>query len=195
MTDKLEQGLIQIYTGQGKGKTTAALGLTFRALGHGFRVCFIQFMKGNSCSGEYLAATKWEEKLDFFRYHENDSKIKTKGQNENCENFDPDFYHKGKHRQYQKGVLKCYEYAIETIQKNQHQLVMLDEISLALKFDLLSLDKVLKLIDEKPQSMELVLTGREMPEEIKKKADLVSQIEMVKHPYQKGISARKGIEY
>lgn len=197
MSERLTTGLVQAYTGTGKGKTTAALGLAFRAIGHGFKVCVIQFLKGNSYSGELLTSQRLKPFIDFYQFGRDCSYsslirqgfMECTGCHENCFNNVTDNAEK------RELVLKAYEFAGKTIFCGKYDLVILDEINNALQFDFLSVEMVLKLIKNKPRFVELVLTGRDLPPEILQAADLVSEINSLKHPFDEGIKSRRGIEY
>ncbi len=172
----LKKGLIHVYTGNGKGKTTAAIGLGVRASGAGLKVLMIQFMKGRRYS-----------ELDALQQIKNFTVVQF-GRDE--------FVSKEKPAQVdidlaQKGLA----YAREIICKQCYDLVILDEINVALEYRLIAFDDVLQLLKEKPDSLELVLTGRYASPEIIKLADVVSEILEIKHPYQKGVLSRKGIDW
>ncbi len=178
MRPRLEQGLIQVYTGNSKGKSTAAFGLALRAVGHGFHVYIIQFMKGSSYYGE----------LDAFKRLEPECRLE----------------HFGLQGWVKKGEAKPEDVAearkalarAEAVMLScEWDLIILDEINNALWFELLSLDEALGFLAKKPAQVELVLTGRNAPPEIIEKAQLVTEMQELKHPYQLGIGARKGIEY
>jgi cob(I)alamin adenosyltransferase len=172
----LKKGLIHVYTGNGKGKTTAAIGLGVRAVGDGLTVLMIQFMKGRRYSElDTLQQIKHFTVVQFGR-DEFVSKEKP-------EQIDIDLARKG------------LAYAHEVIQKGDIDVVILDEINVAVDFQLISLKDVLELIKKKPVTMELVLTGRCASPEVIKHADLVSEILEIKHPYQKGVMSRKGIDW
>jgi cob(I)alamin adenosyltransferase len=171
------QGLIHVYTGDGKGKTTAALGLALRAAGHGWRTYIGQFMKGQAY-GELAAAKMLGEYLTIEQYGK------------------PAFIRAGKTspedmRLAQEGLAR----AISAILSGEYDMVVLDEINVALFFGLLTVKDVLNAIDDKPGDVELVLTGRRVPDEILARADYVTHMEERKHPYQQGIQAREGIEF
>jgi cob(I)alamin adenosyltransferase len=175
MKGKSNFGMIHIYTGSGKGKTTAALGLAMRAVGHDFKVAIIHFMKIWDY-GEVKSLKKLE--IDLFRY----------GTTELIDPKNPspiDFEQAG----------KAISKAEELIENGNYDILILDEINVALDFNLIPMERVINLLNKKPDSLELVLTGRKCPEELIDKADLVSVIDEIKHPYQKGIEARKGIEF
>jgi len=168
-------GLIQIYTGKGKGKTTAALGLAVRAVGHNFKVAIIHFMKIWDY-GEVKSLRKLG--IDLFRYG-------------TTELIDPKNPSPIDYEEANKALLK----AEKVIEKSDYDILILDEINVAIDFNLIPLKRVIDLIDKKPNKLELVLTGRNCPQELIERADLVSFINEIKHPYQKGIKTRKGIEF
>ena len=179
-------GLIHVYTGNGKGKTTSALGLCFRALGRGFEVYFIQFMKGDAEYGEVRSAQEHP------RMHVKQFGTKEFIRKGNPSEEDIRLAHQG------------IEYAGEVMEKlikngeggnGENTLMVLDELNVALDFGLVTINEVLKLIREKPSEMELVITGRGAPGEIVDQADYLTEMKEIKHPYQKGVMARKGIEY
>ena len=172
----LTNGLIHVYTGNGKGKTTAAIGLGIRALGNGLKVLMIQFMKGR----RYSELDALEQVKDFTVVQFGRDEFVSK---KNPEKIDIDLA--------QKGI----SYAREVLQKNLFDVVILDEINVAVDFQLIALDDVLNLLKLKPKTMELILTGRYAPPELIKHADVVSEVLEIKHPYQKGIQSRKGIDW
>jgi cob(I)alamin adenosyltransferase len=172
----LEKGFVHIYTGNGKGKTTAAIGLGIRATGEGLKVYMIQFMKGR----RYSEIDALENIKDFTVIQFGRDEFVSK---ENPEQIDIDLARKG------------FEHAKEIIKNGEHGLIILDEINVAVDFKLIPLKDVLKLIDEKPEKVELVLTGRYVHPDMVKQADLVSEILEIKHPYQNGIQSRKGIDW
>jgi cob(I)alamin adenosyltransferase len=186
---KLSRGLVQIYTGDGKGKTTAALGLALRAVGRGLRVCFIQFMKGDMELGERTAAARLAPELEFRWFSApkwgDASKAPPGTPWWQLPPSDED------RNQAQEGM----EFARSALTSGEHDLVVLDEVFLALRYQLISLDQLLSFICAKPPDVELVLTGRGAPDEIIRTADLVTEMKPVKHPYDKGVAARAGIEY
>lgn len=174
---KLERGLIQVYTGNGKGKTTAALGLAFRAVGRGLKVLMVQFMKGGGPYGEHVAAERLVPDLT----------IVPTGRPGwvNRENPDPE-------------DVRLAEVALERVRQamtgGEYDLVILDEVNGAVSFGLLSVDAILGLLAEKPACVELVLTGRNADARIIAAADLVTEMREVKHYYKAGVPARVGIE-
>ena len=167
--------MIQVYTGNGKGKTTAALGLALRAAGAGFRVYIIQFIKGRRYSE--LAALKKIKNITLVQCGRG-CFIKDKPQPKDIVLA-------------RAGLAKLKQ----VIAKKCYRLIILDEINVAMKMGLLEIEEVLNIIRKVPRGIELVLTGRYAPPGILKIADLVSDIREAKHYYQKGTKARKGIEF
>lgn len=174
----LEKGMVQVYTGNGKGKTTAALGLALRSMGHGYKVFMLQFMKGSKDYGELQAAEKYLPNLIIVQ-----SGLETFVSKENPSQADIDLARQG------------LETAKKVISEGHYDIVILDEINVALDFNLIDLDEVIDMVRNKPAHVELILTGRYVPEKIAELADLISEVSLVKHPYYKGVPARKGIEY
>ncbi len=170
-------GLVQVYTGNGKGKTTASLGLALRACGHGFKVCMIQFMKESCEYGEVLAA----DLLPGF-------KIIQVGRNEFVNLADPDNIDIALAR-------KGWILAQTIIRSQQYHIVILDEINVAMACKLIATAEVVNFLRHRPDGVEIVLTGRYAPQEIIDVADLVSEMREIRHPYVSGISARKGIDH
>ncbi len=174
---KLEKGCIQVYTGNGKGKTTAALGLALRAVGREMKVCMIQFMKGGGPYGEHLAAPRLSPHLTI---------IQTGREGwVNRDNPDPEDV-----RLAREGVAL----ARKALAGGEYGLVILDEINGAAAFGLVTVDDVLDLMAAKPADVELVLTGRNAHERVIAAADLVTEMREVKHYYKAGIPSRVGIE-
>ena len=189
MAAGLNEGLVQVYTGSGKGKTTAALGLALRAAGHGLRVCVIQFMKGGWDSGERAAAARLAPELEIHAYG-----APQWGERGEAEEGRPWWElppSAEDSAQAQEGMV----FARRAVTSGDWDIVVLDEIFGALRHELIPLDQVLSLICAKPPRVELLLTGRDAPPEIIKTADLVTDMEAVKHPFQRGVKARRGIEY
>jgi cob(I)alamin adenosyltransferase len=173
----MKKGLVQVYTGNGKGKTTAALGLAFRAVGHGMKVLVVQFMKGNVQRGELESAKKLSPNLT----------LKQVGRETFISKPNPD----PKDLQLaQKG----FSIARKAIQNKEYDIVILDEINLAIDYGLIPLTDLLQIIDSKPDTVELILTGRNVKREILERADLVTEMVDRKHYYDKGVPAREGIE-
>jgi len=171
------RGLVQVFTGDGKGKTTAALGVVIRALGHGLRVCVVFFMKGDYPYGE--------------------CNILSKLPNVNIARFgslgfiDPTNI-KPEEKEQARQALAA---AREAVLSGSYDLVVLDEVNLAVAWNLVELDEVIKLITDKPRNVELILTGRKADTKLIQLADVVTEMLKIKHPYDEGMKARKGIEY
>ncbi len=174
---ELGKGYIQIYTGNGKGKTTAALGLSLRAAGHGLKVAIIQFMKGWIDYGE-LEGVKMLSPYVTIHQCGRDTFV-------NPENPDPEDV---------KLARDGFELAKKIIFDERPDIVVLDEINCAVMFNLISEEEVIELMEKKPEGMELVLTGRGATEKMIEKADLVTEMREIKHYYAAGVDARVGIE-
>jgi cob(I)alamin adenosyltransferase len=172
-----KDGLIIVYTGEGKGKTTAALGLAVRAAGWGHRVAIIQFIKGYKKTGEWQIIQSINQ-IDIYQTVD-DQKISIGEPTE-------------RHRKATKDAMKITK---EILKDNKHQVVILDEINNALLYDLVEVGEIIKLVKSKPREVSVVMTGRGAPNEIIEIADLVSEMKEIKHPYKKGVSAKKGIDY
>ena len=170
------KGLIQVYTGDGKGKTTAALGLALRAAGRNMKVLIVQFMK------------KWDYgELHSIKLIPNIA-LETFGTKE--------FVYKGKTKKidYEEAE-RAFSFGVKGMESGNYDIVIFDELNMALYYDLLDIKGVVKKLKEKPQNVEIVITGRSAPQEITEIADLVTEMKEVKHPYQKGVEARIGIEF
>lgn len=172
------KGLVHVYTGNGKGKTTAALGLALRAVGHGHKVFMLQFMKGSKNYGEIIAAGKYLPDLTIVQ-----SGLETFVSKENPAQVDIDL------------AVEGLKIAKKVIEENKYHMLILDEVNIALDFNLIPLDEIVELIKNKPPAMEIVLTGRYAPKEILELGDVVSDITLVNHPYYHGVEAREGIEF
>jgi cob(I)alamin adenosyltransferase len=173
----MDKGLIFVHTGNGKGKTTAALGLALRALGHERKIFMAQFMKGQDY-GEALAAEKYLPGLTLYKCGR-ESFIR-KG---NLSPLDIELAQKG------------FTVAKEAVFSGKYDMVILDEINVAVDFQLIPLALVLDLIKNKPEKLYLGLTGRNAAPEIIELADLVTEMKEIKHPFSKGVPAQKGFEY
>ena len=171
------QGLVYIFTGDGKGKTSAALGVVFRASGHGLRVYFAYFMKGGYPQGERDILSKLPN-----------VNVASFGQREFIDpaNIKPQEIEQAR---------QALSASSEAILSNNYDLVVLDEVNLAVAWKLIELDEVIKLITDKPKNVELILTGCQADVELVKLADVVTEMLKVKHPHDKGVMARKGIDY
>jgi cob(I)alamin adenosyltransferase len=174
---KLEKGLVQVYTGNGKGKTSSAFGLALRAAGRGLKVHIVQFIKGGFDYGELYVIDRLPNVTlkAFGRGRFVTEKPAGKEDVELAE--------------------QALALAEKAVRSGDYDVVVLDEVNVALSLGLVSLDRVLELVRSKPDHVELVLTGRDAPEEIVEAADLVTEMREIKHPYKKGFPARKGIEY
>ena len=174
-----KKGLIQVYTGTGKGKSTAAIGQAVRAAGHGFKVGFLSFFKDPEAFGygEYKSLEKLGIKTFLFaRKH-------------------PHFYKELNPDDVCQQCSQGLEFIKELIRDPSWDMLVLDEINIALRDGFLKEEDVLSLLDAKPDRLELVLTGRGVTDKIVEKADLVSEVREVKHPYNRGVKSREGIEY
>ncbi len=169
--------MTQVYTGTGKGKTTAALGLAMRALGHGLKVYIIQFMKGNIRYGELETARQLSPNFV----------IKQMGRETFVDRNNPDKIDI-------ELAQRAFHLAKEVIAGEEYDIVVLDEINVAVDYGLISLEALLDLLDSKPDHVELILTGRYAKPEVIERADLVTEMVEVKHYYREGIHSRKGIE-
>ncbi len=197
MRGSLEKGLIQVYTGNSKGKTTAALGLCFRASGHDFKSCIIQFLKGSTYTGELYSAERLYPNIEIYQFGRNckyGSMIKNGFMK--CVGCGECFVLKDQITQTDRDIVgKALDFAEEAIMSERYNIVVLDEISHAINVELIDTNKVLDLLNKKPEKVEIVMTGRNMPREIIGAADLVSEMVEIKHPFKKGIPSRRGIEY
>jgi cob(I)alamin adenosyltransferase len=174
---RLKKGLVQVYTGDGKGKTSAAFGLALRAIGRDLKVYVIQFIKGGFDYGELHIVDKLPNmKLEAF------------GRGK----FITDVSPSGEDAKLAQEALKL---ATKVVNEGEYDIVVLDEVNVALNMKLIKVDDILKLIKTKPKHVELILTGRNAPAKLVNAADLVTEMKEIKHPYMKGVPPRKGIEY
>lgn len=173
----MNKGLIQVYTGEGKGKTTAALGLALRAAGWDLKVAIVQFIKGNKNIGEYKAIAKIKN-IDIFQFLE-----------------DKKLYIEHPDKRHEKPAQKALQKTKELLALKKYDMIILDEINNALHYELIPLSEVMDLLNTKPVEIELILTGRNAHPAIVEAAHLVTDMKQIKHPYVDGIVARKGIEY
>ncbi|XHX77950.1 MAG: cob(I)yrinic acid a,c-diamide adenosyltransferase [Stenomitos frigidus ULC029] len=172
------KGLIIVNTGNGKGKTTAALGMVLRSLGHGYRVAIVQFIKGAWEPAEKAAFSHWSDQLAFHAM----------GEGFTWETQDRD-------RDTQKAQ-EAWETALTYIQNPDFKLVLLDEVNIALKLGYLTTEQVLAGLAQKPTDSHVILTGRGAPKELCDRADLVTEMTLVKHPFrEQGVKAQPGIEF
>ena len=169
------KGYVQVYTGNGKGKTTAAIGLAIRSLGAGWRVFIAQFLKAGEYS-EHKALAKFSDHLT----------IKTYGRN---------VFIKGKPEDEDIRLAQAaYEEIAEMVASGRYNLVILDEANVAVHYGLITVDQILDLVDRRAEGVELVITGRYAHPQLLDRADLVTEMREVKHYYQRGIKARRGVE-
>jgi cob(I)alamin adenosyltransferase len=179
---KQTRGLVIVNTGDGKGKTTASLGLAVRAAGNGFRVLIIQFIKGRWKTGESQSLLKLAPNIQIVRM----------GMGFTIERLrDPRI----PMEEHEEAATRAFERAREVVLADEYDMIVLDEILGSIKANLIGLDDVLGLIRDKPERLHLVLTGRGAPPELVDAADLVTEMRMIKHPFQQGIKAQRGIEF
>lgn len=177
MKHKLNRGFIHLYTGDGKGKTSAAFGLALRALGRGLKVYIIQFIKGGFDYGE-LYVVEALPNLELKAFGQGKFVTETPPSSKDLEK-----------------AKEAFEHAKQVVASGEYDVVILDEINVAIHLKLVKLVEVEKLLKNKPKHVEMVLTGRYAPKELVEKADLVTEMKEIKHPYMKGVKPRKGIEY
>ncbi len=175
-----EKGLVIVYTGKGKGKTTAALGIVLRAVGHGYKVGMIQFIKGEWYYGELTSSKRLEPEFEliaagrgFVGIIDDDHPIED----------------------HEKAAKDAIEVAKQKIASGDYDIMILDEINYAVKLNLISQQDILDVIAAKPEKTSLVLTGNYVPEAVMAAADLVTEMKEIKHPYQMGIKAKKGVDF
>jgi cob(I)alamin adenosyltransferase len=175
-----EKGLVIVYTGKGKGKTTAALGIVLRAVGHGYKVGMIQFIKGEWYYGELTSSKRLEPEFEliaagrgFVGIIDDDHPIE----------------------EHEKAAKDAIEVAKQKIASGDYDIMILDEINYAVKLNLISQEDILDVIAAKPEKTSLVLTGNYVPEAVIDAADLVTEMREIKHPYQRGIKAKKGVDF
>ncbi len=176
-THKLEKGLVQVYTGNGKGKTTAAFGAALRAVGRGLKVYVIQFIKGGFDYGE-LHSAKHVPNLKLTAFGRGRFITASPPSEEDVEL-----------------AKQAFELAKDVVQSGKYDMVILDEINVVLNLKMIDINEAVKLIKNKPEHVELILTGRHAPAQIIELADLVTEMKEVKHPFAKGVPPREGIEH
>jgi cob(I)alamin adenosyltransferase len=175
--NKKTKGLIAVFTGNGKGKTTAALGLAFRALGHGHRVCIIQFIKGTWKYGELETAKKFSPLLDFH--------VMGRGFTWKSDDLEKD----------KQVALEAWEFAKEIIGANEYSMVILDELTYLPHYKMIAEQEILSVLKNKPEEQHVVITGRYASANLIELADLVTEMKEIKHPYQAGVKAQQGFEF
>ncbi|MGL5066699.1 MAG: cob(I)yrinic acid a,c-diamide adenosyltransferase [Sarcina sp.] len=175
----LKEGYTQVYTGDGKGKTTAAMGLAFRAAGDNMKVNIIQLLKAWK-TGELVSIDKIDN-IDLFRF-------------QTTKKFTWDL-NEEEMIQYKKETREAYFFALECLRERKCDILILDEIMGAYHGEFITEEEIVALIDLKPSNMELVLTGRNVPKKVAEKADLITEMKPIKHYMDKGVNARLGIEF
>ena len=175
-----EKGLVIVYTGNGKGKTTAALGMALRASGYEYKICMLQFIKGSWHYGEIDSSKKLEPNFELIPVGKGFVGI--------LDDNSP----REEHEKYAAEAVKICR---EKIFSGKYDVVILDEVNYAINLDLIDVQDIIKIIKEKPFELDLVLTGRNVREEIVELADLVTEMKEIKHPFKSGIKAKKGIDF
>ena len=176
-TKTIEKGLIIVNTGKGKGKTTAAFGMIFRALGNKMNVAVVQFVKGQWLSGERAALEKFQDQVEIYKMGEGFT-WETQDRMRDIE-----------------AAKNAWEKSKELIFDEKNQIVLLDELNIVLRYDYLSLDEVLETLKNKPEKTHVIITGRNAKEELLEIADLVTNMDLIKHPFRRGVKAQLGIEF
>ncbi len=172
-----EKGLLIVHTGKGKGKSTAAFGMVFRALGHGFKIGIVQFVKGKWGTGERDILEKFPDQVT----------IKAMG-----EGFTWDTQDRARDIAAARGA---WEMAKEMIADERYKMVLLDELNICLRYDYLDINDVVEVLKNKPRDTHVIVTGRNAKDELTEIADLVTEMTMIKHPFRDGVKAQAGIEF
>lgn len=176
----MKKGLIHVYTGEGKGKTTASFGLVVRALGHNKKVAVFSFLKDSKTKyGEMKAFERLFPELTYIRF----------------ENKSPLFDKSVTMEDLKKSVSDSFEKALTMIQEGSYDLVVFDELNACLRYNLIDKERALNFFKNKPDNIEIVITGRDAIPELIELADYVTEMKMIKHPYTRGVKARRGIEF
>jgi cob(I)alamin adenosyltransferase len=173
----VERGLVIVHTGKGKGKTTAALGMICRAIGHGYKVSLIQFIKGAMFSGESVVFAAFPDQVE----------MKPMGEGFTWDTQD-------RERDIAK-VREAWEMAKARIMDPDWRMVVCDELNIALRYDYLPLEEVLETLRNKPEDTHVIITGRNAPDALIEFADLATEMELLKHPFRSGVKAQAGIEF
>jgi cob(I)alamin adenosyltransferase len=176
-TKTIEKGLLIVHTGKGKGKSTAAFGLVFRALGNGMKVAIVQFVKGRWQTGERVALEKFGDQVT----------VATMGEGFTWETQD--------RARDIAAARAAWEKAKAFIADDEHQMVVLDELNIVLRYDYLDVPEVIEALAARPPMKHVVITGRNAKDELIDAADLVTEMEQVKHPFRAGVKAQRGIEF
>ena len=177
---KVKKGLVLVITGNGKGKTTSAMGMALRATGHGMKVCIIQFMKGDLYSGEWDGVKRLDGLVELVSTGKGFCGIEGNP-----------YPHSEHRRNAQDAVLLVKE----KINSGNAQILILDEINNALKLKLIDLEQVMEILDMRPPDLHMILTGRDAHPDVIQRADTVSEVREIKHAYEKGIEPQPGIDY
>ncbi|MCA9471666.1 MAG: cob(I)yrinic acid a,c-diamide adenosyltransferase [Nitrospirales bacterium] len=172
-----EKGLLIVYTGAGKGKTTAALGMAMRSVGHGMRVAVVQFIKGAIDTAEERILKGFGERVTFLRM----------GEGYTWETQDRE-----RDKQFAQ---EAWRTVLTILHDERYGMVILDELNIAIHHEYVTLQQVLDGLNERPPMMHVVITGRGAKNELIEAADLVSEMKMIKHPFRKGVKAQKGVEF
>ena len=178
--DMSEKGLVIVYTGNGKGKTTAALGMALRAIGYDHKVCMLQFIKGSWHYGEMDSSKKLEPNFELIAVGKGFVGI--------LDDNSP-------REEHEKYAAEAVRICREKIFSEKYDVIILDEVNYAITLGLIDVQEIIKIIKEKPSDLDLVLTGRDVKEEIVELADLVTEMKEIKHPFKSGIKAKKGIDF
>lgn len=173
----MTQGIFAVFTGNGKGKTTSALGHITRAVGHNKKVCVVQFIKGAWPTGEESFFNSLKENVDFY--------VMGRGFTWKSDDLDKDI----------KVAQKAWQFAKQIIKAEQHDLVILDELTYLIKYNMIEEDEILSAINSRAKRMHLLVTGRHASEKMIENADLVTEMALVKHPYKKGVKAQVGFDF
>lgn len=176
-TKTLEKGLLIVHTGKGKGKSTAALGMVMRAIGHGFKIGIVQFVKGKWETGERVVLERFADQVT----------INTMGEG---------FTWETQSRERDIAAARAaWTQAVSLIQNPEIKMVLLDELNIVLRYDYLPLEEVLEVLRDKPEDKHVIVTGRNAKDELLEIADLVTEMTMVKHPFRDGVKAQAGVEF
>ncbi|KAB2714703.1 cob(I)yrinic acid a,c-diamide adenosyltransferase [Brucella intermedia] len=172
-----EKGLVIVHTGKGKGKSTAGFGMVFRALGHGMKIGVVQFVKGSWDTGERWVLEKFPDQVT----------ISALGEGFTWETQD-----RTRDIAMARGA---WEQAKALIMDESYDMVLCDELNIVLRYDYLPVEEVIEVLKAKPQMKHVIITGRNAKDELIEAADLVTEMEMIKHPFRAGVKAQKGIEF
>ena len=173
----MKKGLLAVFTGNGKGKTTAALGLAMRAAGQGLNICIIQFIKGNRNCGEHKAAELFGDRIKFH--------VTGKGFTWKSKDIKEDM----------DAAAKAWQFAKDVIRSGNFEMVILDELTYLARYEIVDEDEIVRFLSNKPEDLHVIVTGRYAGKALIDAADLVTEMREIKHPYQAGVEAQKGIEF